>query len=228
MIPLLKKLNFLDQSSIPTDVYKKYRDDTISKEILAEQVKEAYSDIFMTHEYAYKLDKVELTKKLTTLIGVEEGDNKKFQPLGMKKSDFNSFSHDHVSDKIKEYSDPVIKFKLLADTIEMEGEERSFVVIQVLGSSDITICTKSEKWNMDIDFLPRNMALRKNAVYIRSETPVSSREINSAQEWRELIDGIVQKNKQDLLKKLPCSGIHKDIEPSDDKKFNKDLKDDDL
>lgn len=94
MIPLLKKLNFLDQSSIPTDVYKKYRDDTISKEILAEQVKEAYSDIFMTHEYAYKLDKVELTKKLTTLIGVEEGDKTIQSVVGtflelVKLSDFN-------------------------------------------------------------------------------------------------------------------------------------------
>lgn len=74
MIPLLKKLNFLDQSSVPTEVYKKYRDDSISKTILAEQLKEAYSDIFMAHEYAYKLDKTELTKKLTTLLGVEEGD----------------------------------------------------------------------------------------------------------------------------------------------------------
>ena len=74
MIPLLKKLEFLDVSSVPTQAYKDYRNEDISKSVLAEKIKIAYSDVFSANEYAYKLGKDDIAKLVTTLTGAEKGD----------------------------------------------------------------------------------------------------------------------------------------------------------
>ncbi len=74
MIPLLKRLNFLDVNSVPTQVYKDYRDESNSKQVLAKQIKEAYGDLFTAHEYAHKLKKEEVTSKLKTVLGISDDD----------------------------------------------------------------------------------------------------------------------------------------------------------
>jgi hypothetical protein len=74
MIPLLKKIDFLDVASVPTESYKQYRDDSKSKNILGEKVREAYSELYRASEYAHKLSKEELTSKLKTLLGVGDDD----------------------------------------------------------------------------------------------------------------------------------------------------------
>lgn len=95
MIPLLKKLNFLDQASVPTDIYKNYREDSKSAVILGEQVKETYSQIYRAAEYAHKLTAEELKSKLKTLLGVSDDDKSipyviaTFQEL-VKLSEFDS------------------------------------------------------------------------------------------------------------------------------------------
>lgn len=78
MIPLLKKIDFLDVASVPTEYYKQYRDDSQSKAVLGDRVKEAYADLYRASEYAHKLSKEELTSKLKTLLGV--GDDDKYLP----------------------------------------------------------------------------------------------------------------------------------------------------
>lgn len=74
MIPLLKKLDFLDQGSVPTEHYKNFRDESISKNVLGAKVKEAYADLYKASEYAHKLDKEKLTSKLKTVLGVGDDD----------------------------------------------------------------------------------------------------------------------------------------------------------
>lgn len=74
MIPLLKKLDFLDQGSVPTEHYKNFRDESISKNVLGAKVKEAYADLYKASEYAHKLDKDKLTSKLKTVLGVGDDD----------------------------------------------------------------------------------------------------------------------------------------------------------
>ncbi|QXV64993.1 DUF5343 domain-containing protein [Mucilaginibacter sp. 21P] len=78
IIPILKKLEFLDQASVPTNYYKEYRDDTKSEIVLGNQVKKAYADLYKTAEYAHKLNKETLITKLKTLLGV--GDDDKIIP----------------------------------------------------------------------------------------------------------------------------------------------------
>lgn len=75
MIPFLKRLEFLDQDNVPTQVYKDYRgEDSVSKIVLANQVRKAFNDLFKANEYAYKLSKTEINSKLRTLLGVANND----------------------------------------------------------------------------------------------------------------------------------------------------------
>jgi len=74
MIPLLKRLDFLDANNQPTQLYKEYRDETQSKHILAQQIKVAYEPLFKANEFAHKLNKEQVTSKLKTILGAGDDD----------------------------------------------------------------------------------------------------------------------------------------------------------
>lgn len=74
MIPLLKKLGFIDQSSIPTQRYKDFRSDTKSGVVMAKALYETYKDIYLANEYAHKLSKKELIDIVTTSTGASKED----------------------------------------------------------------------------------------------------------------------------------------------------------
>lgn len=74
MIPLLKKVGFLDQGNVPTQAYKDFREHSLSGSIMAERLKEAYASLFAANEYAQNLNKKELMSKLRSLTGAAEDD----------------------------------------------------------------------------------------------------------------------------------------------------------
>lgn len=74
MIPLLKRLGFLDPGSVPTQAYRDYRDDGLSEVVMAARIKDAYGDLYAANEYAHKLGKDEITSKLKTLTGAAADD----------------------------------------------------------------------------------------------------------------------------------------------------------
>jgi hypothetical protein len=74
MIPLLKKLGFIDPSNAPTQAYKDFREDSNSGTVMAERLKDAYKSLFQASEYAWKLSKDELTSKLRSITGAAEDD----------------------------------------------------------------------------------------------------------------------------------------------------------
>ena len=76
MVPLLRKLEFIDSNNAPTQAYKDFRDPTKSKYILANQIKIAYLKLFEAHEYAQKLDKDELLGKIKTITGWADTDQR--------------------------------------------------------------------------------------------------------------------------------------------------------
>ena len=67
-------MEFIDQSNIPKQAYKDYRDESQSKKVMADCIRNTYKDIFSNNEYAYKLDKSELASKLKTLTGASDKD----------------------------------------------------------------------------------------------------------------------------------------------------------
>jgi hypothetical protein len=85
MIPLLKKLGFIDQANVPTQAYRDYRDDSLSGLIMAQRVREAYSPIFAANEYAYRLDKKELESKIKSVTGTGDNDATLYALVGTFK-----------------------------------------------------------------------------------------------------------------------------------------------
>jgi hypothetical protein len=74
MIPLLKKLGFIDPANVPTEAYRNFREVSLAGSVMAERLREAYKNLFAANEYAYKLDKKDLTAKLRTVTGAGEDD----------------------------------------------------------------------------------------------------------------------------------------------------------
>lgn len=57
LIPLLKELGFLSPDGKPTSLYHEYRDHSRSKEVMAQALRKAYSDIFLIKEHPTEADK---------------------------------------------------------------------------------------------------------------------------------------------------------------------------
>lgn len=74
MIPLLKRLGFLDAANAPTQAYKDFRESSSSGVVMAERLRDAYGLLFKANEYAWKLTKQELMSKLRSLTGAAEDD----------------------------------------------------------------------------------------------------------------------------------------------------------
>jgi len=74
LIPLLKKLGFIDQANVPTQAYRDFREDSLSGTVMAQRIREAYPTVFAANEYAHKLGKAELQSKLRSITGAAEDD----------------------------------------------------------------------------------------------------------------------------------------------------------
>jgi hypothetical protein len=74
MIPLLKKLGFVDPNNVPTQAYRDVREDGLAGKVMAERMREAYKTLFTANEYIYKLDKKDLVAKLRSVLGAGEDD----------------------------------------------------------------------------------------------------------------------------------------------------------
>ena len=74
LIPLLKKLGFIDAANVPTEAYRNFRDSDRSSRVMAAQIRSAFGDIYKANEYAHNLSKDELTSKLRVLTGASEED----------------------------------------------------------------------------------------------------------------------------------------------------------
>lgn len=74
-IGLLKGLGFLDANGVPTERYYKFLDQAQSKQVLAEAIREAYSDLFAVNIKANELSVQEAKNKLRTLTQGKNSDN---------------------------------------------------------------------------------------------------------------------------------------------------------
>lgn len=74
LIPLLKKLGFIDAANVPTEAYKSYRDSAQAGAVMAQQLRGAYNELYRANEYAHTLPKDQLSAKLKTVTGAAERD----------------------------------------------------------------------------------------------------------------------------------------------------------
>jgi Family of unknown function (DUF5343) len=88
-----KGLGFLDGSSTPTEHYKAFRDKSVSKAVLARQIRLAYKGLFGVDENAQNMSLEAVKGKLATLTGKDETVVKKmaatFKAL-CKEADFTA------------------------------------------------------------------------------------------------------------------------------------------
>jgi len=71
-IPLAKRLGLLNSDATPTELYKKFRNQKVSKEAMAQAIKIGYSDLFSANEYAYKLSNKELEGLIKQITGLDK------------------------------------------------------------------------------------------------------------------------------------------------------------
>jgi hypothetical protein len=67
-VGVLKALKFIDPNGVPTERYFKFIDQTQSKLVMAEAIREAYSDLFAVNVKANELSANEVKNKLKTLF----------------------------------------------------------------------------------------------------------------------------------------------------------------
>jgi len=113
MIPLLKRLGFIDQNNVPTQAYRDYRDDSLSGAVMAAQLREAYRQLFTASEYAYRMEKKDLQARLRSLLGAAEND----AIVGYVASTFTELS------KLAEWEPSVPARPLREEPPRREGEE---------------------------------------------------------------------------------------------------------
>ena len=70
-IPLSKKLGLLKSDGTPTDLYKKFRNDSTSGAAMAEALKIGYQEAFERNEYANDLDKDQFKGLVVEITGLE-------------------------------------------------------------------------------------------------------------------------------------------------------------
>lgn len=74
-VGVFKALGFIDANGAPTERYFKFIDETQSKQILAEAIKEAYSDLFQLNTKANTMSVAEVKNKFKTLAMGSKSDN---------------------------------------------------------------------------------------------------------------------------------------------------------
>ncbi len=74
LIPLLKKIDFLDAAGVPTVAYKDYRGEQGKSAILADKLRKAYADLYKASEYAHRQDKKELENIIVRITGASKSD----------------------------------------------------------------------------------------------------------------------------------------------------------
>ena len=82
LVSLLKKMGFLETSGIPTDLYKKFRNDAESKQILGIGFENAYSELYKLNKNLHKLKEDEITGYVKSATG--QGDESSTLPLIIK------------------------------------------------------------------------------------------------------------------------------------------------
>jgi hypothetical protein len=75
LIGLLKELGFINSDAAPLPRYFEFLDRDRSRQVLAEAVREAYSDLYAANRKAYELNKDEVKNKLRTLYAGKKSDD---------------------------------------------------------------------------------------------------------------------------------------------------------
>jgi hypothetical protein len=72
-IPLAKRIGLLESDGKPSNLYKEFRNSTLSKTSMATAIRKGYSQFYERNEYAHELDKKKLEGLVVEITGLEAG-----------------------------------------------------------------------------------------------------------------------------------------------------------
>lgn len=73
IIPLLKRIGFLNSDGSTTELYRKFRNSSTMNAAIAEAIKHGYAELFERNEYANELNKPKLLELIGDVSGAEKG-----------------------------------------------------------------------------------------------------------------------------------------------------------
>lgn len=75
-IPLLKRLGFINQNNEPTELYRKFRDEKLSRNVMGQAIKDAYQEVYNSNEFAHRMTKVDFTNIIKRITGFGDDDRR--------------------------------------------------------------------------------------------------------------------------------------------------------
>ena len=75
LLRVLKGLGFVEDTGVPTQTYFDFLDQSQSQKVLAQKIKEAYSELFALNSKAYEMPEAEIKNKLKTLTQGKKSEN---------------------------------------------------------------------------------------------------------------------------------------------------------
>jgi len=117
LIGVLKLLDFIDSDGVPQERYFKFLDQTQSKQILAQAIREAYTDLFAVNVKANEMSPNEVKNKLKTLTQGSKSD----RVLGWMANTFTALCN--YADFSKQSSKELVQLKKEEKPIEDNPEE---------------------------------------------------------------------------------------------------------
>lgn len=118
LIGILKLLDFIDSNGVPQERYFKFLDQTQSKQILAQAIREAYADLFSVNVKANEMSASAVKNKLKTLTQGSKSD----KVLGWMANTFTALCN--YADFYKQTSREVVKVRKEEIHIEGNPEEQ--------------------------------------------------------------------------------------------------------
>ncbi len=100
MIPLLKRIGFLNSDGTPTALYDQFRNADTQGSAMAQAMKIGYKELYDANEYAHDLAKEKLTSLVTQLTGAER-DSRATQAIVMTFSNLKQFADFEAKQKIE-------------------------------------------------------------------------------------------------------------------------------
>lgn len=125
-------------------------------------------------------------------IGVDDTGKR----IGLKSDVVTSYKHDVISRNVRELSAPCPKFTVTPHSYE----GKDFVIIDVQESENIVLSLDDCFIDKSQKHLISNLAVRKNAIYIRRGNPVESAEANDPSELNERIERVVELKEEHYLR----------------------------
>ena len=144
ILAVLKFLKFVDDSGVPTDRYKNYRDKSKSSSVLANSIREAYYELFKVYSDAYNKDHKTLQNFFSTHTSLGERAVKStvetFKALCSMANFEQDFENVDLSDVFTDSESKEAQIKSTFHNIDFmlsEGRKVKIILPQNISEADI-------------------------------------------------------------------------------------------